>query len=45
MQARAGGWTVLAGSMDKPHGLRECVILDHEGYVWVPGIGIPDKTG
>jgi hypothetical protein len=34
-----------AGSMDKPHGLRECVILDHEGYVWVPGIGIPDKTG
>lgn len=45
MQARAGGWTVLAGSMDKPHGLRECVILDNEGYVWVPGIGIPDKTG
>jgi len=45
MQARVGGWTVLAGSMDKPHGLRECVILDHEGYLWVPGIGIPDKTG
>jgi hypothetical protein len=44
-RARAGGWTVLAGSIDKPHGLRECVILDHEGYVWVPGIGIPDKTG
>lgn len=42
-RARAGGWTVLAGSIDKPHGLRECVILDHEGYAWVPGIGIPDK--
>ena len=39
--ARAGGWTVLAGSEDKPHGLRECVILDDEGYAWVPGIAIP----
>ncbi len=39
------GDTVLAGSIDKPHGLRECIILDHEGYAWVPGIGIPDKTG
>lgn len=43
-RARAQGFTVLAGSIDKPHGLRECVILDHEGYVWVPGIGIPDPT-
>ncbi|WP_368911517.1 hypothetical protein [Taklimakanibacter deserti] len=43
-RARAQGFTVLAGSMDKPHGLRECVILDHEGYAWVPGVGIPDKT-
>jgi hypothetical protein len=42
-RARIHGFTVLAGSMDKPHGLRECVILDHEGYAWVPGIGIPDK--
>jgi catechol 2,3-dioxygenase-like lactoylglutathione lyase family enzyme len=41
--ARAGGWTVLAGSMDKPHGLRECVILDDEGYAWVPGVGIADR--
>ena len=39
-QARAGGWTVLAGSMDKPHGLRECVILDDDGYAWVPGLAI-----
>ena len=42
-RARAGGWTVLAGSSDKPHGLRECVILDHEGYAWVPGTAIADK--
>lgn len=39
--ARAGGWTVLAGSIDKPHGLRECVIMDDDGYVWVPGVAIP----
>ena len=39
-KARAGGWTVLAGSMDKPHGLRECAILDDEGYCWLPGMAI-----
>jgi hypothetical protein len=38
--ARNGGWTVLAGSMDKPHGLRECVILDDDGYCWVPGVAL-----
>jgi uncharacterized glyoxalase superfamily protein PhnB len=41
-KARAGGWTVLAGAMDKPHGLRECVIIDDEGYCWVPGIAVAD---
>ena len=42
--ARRGGWTVLAGSMDKPHGLRECVLLDDEGYCWVPGMALaPEK--
>jgi uncharacterized glyoxalase superfamily protein PhnB len=41
-RARAGGWTVLAGTMDKPHGLRECMIIDDEGYVWVPGVAIKD---
>jgi catechol 2,3-dioxygenase-like lactoylglutathione lyase family enzyme len=41
-RARAAGHTVLAGSMDKPHGLRECVILDEEGYAWVPGIALAE---
>ncbi|MFO1122348.1 MAG: hypothetical protein U1F47_08520 [Hyphomicrobiales bacterium] len=41
-EARALGHTVLAGSLDKPHGLRECMIVDDEGYVWVPGVAIPD---
>jgi uncharacterized glyoxalase superfamily protein PhnB len=39
-RAREGGWTVLTGTLDKPHGLRECVILDDDGYCWVPGIPI-----
>jgi catechol 2,3-dioxygenase-like lactoylglutathione lyase family enzyme len=34
-RARALNFTVLAGSIDKPHGLRECVILDDEGFAWV----------
>jgi catechol 2,3-dioxygenase-like lactoylglutathione lyase family enzyme len=39
-KARAGGWMVLAGSLDKPHGLRECAILDDDGYCWLPGVAI-----
>ena len=39
-RARDGGWTVLASSMDKPHGLRECIILDDDGYAWVPGVAM-----
>jgi catechol 2,3-dioxygenase-like lactoylglutathione lyase family enzyme len=35
-KARELGFTVLAGSIDKAHGLRECVILDDDGYAWVP---------
>jgi hypothetical protein len=36
--ARKGSWTVLAGSLDKPHGLRECMIVDDDGYVWIPSV-------
>ena len=35
-RARNLGYTILAGSLDKPHGLRECMILDDDGYVWIP---------
>ena len=38
--ARAGGHTVLAGSVDKPHGLREAYIVDPDGYCWVPDVAI-----
>jgi catechol 2,3-dioxygenase-like lactoylglutathione lyase family enzyme len=37
-QARLLGFTVLAGTIDKgnSHGLRECMILDDDGFVWIP---------
>jgi hypothetical protein len=36
--ARDGGYTVLAGALDKSHGLREAYILNPDGYCWVPDI-------
>lgn len=39
-RARALGDHVLAGSLDKPHGLRECYLVDLDGYVWVPSRAI-----
>jgi hypothetical protein len=36
-RARAGGYEVLQESRDKPHGLRECYLLDRDNYLWVPG--------
>lgn len=30
------GGHVLQEPANKPHGLRECVILDADGYAWVP---------
>ena len=33
--ARARGDIVLAGSLDKSHGVRECYLLDPDGYCWV----------
>lgn len=36
--ARIRGFHVLAGAIDKEHGLREAVILDDEGYAWVPSV-------
>ncbi|MDX1400436.1 MAG: VOC family protein [Kiloniellales bacterium] len=42
-RAREGGYTVLQGSTNKPHGLRECYLVDPDGYVWVPGVAIGDE--
>jgi len=35
-RAEAAGGHVLQAPANKPHGLRECVILDADGYAWVP---------
>lgn len=34
--------TVLAPPINKPHGLRECVILCESGYAWVPSRPLTD---
>lgn len=40
-KARARGDIVLAGAMDKPHGLHEAFLIDPDGYVWVPDVPLP----
>ena len=37
-KARTLGYTVLAGAMDKPHGVCEAYIIDADGYLWVPDV-------
>jgi len=39
--ARKLGYTVLASTTDKPHGLREVYLLDADGYLWVPDVPRP----
>ena len=42
-RARALGYHVLAGAMDKPHGLREAYLLDADGYCWVPDVLVTNE--
>ena len=37
-KARKRGDTVLAGTMDKPHDLREVYLIDPDDYIWVPDV-------
>jgi len=37
---RPFGHIVLAGSIDKPHGLRECHVVGPDGYVFVPSAAL-----
>ena len=39
-RAQQGGYEVLQVTADKPHGLRECFLLDPDGYCWVPSLRI-----
>ena len=36
-RAEVAGWHILQPPTDKPHGLRECYLLDVQGYCWAPG--------
>ncbi len=41
--ARQHGFRILDGPRDQPdHGLREVHLLDDDGYVWVPDVGLHD---
>lgn len=31
-------YVVLQSTADKPHGLRECFLMDPDGYCWVPSV-------
>ncbi|MDD9878167.1 MAG: hypothetical protein OXR84_12075 [Magnetovibrio sp.] len=42
-RARERGETVLAGAMDKAHGLREAYLIDPDGYLWVPDVPLADE--
>ena len=41
-RARQGDYVVLQTTTDKPHGLRECFLLDPDGYCWVPSVAKQD---
>ncbi|MDD9980345.1 MAG: VOC family protein [Gammaproteobacteria bacterium] len=36
--ARRLGFEIIQPATDKPHGLREAYVADHDGYVWVPDV-------
>ena len=42
-KAQQAGYQILQATADKPHGLRECFILDPDGYCWVPSVGIDQE--
>lgn len=43
-RAREWGYTILDGTIDKPHGLRECYVFDCDWYVWVPCVRTEPAT-
>ncbi|THH34749.1 glyoxalase [Aliishimia ponticola] len=43
-RAEQAGATILQAPTDKPHGLREAYILDHDGYAWVPSRPLHDTA-
>ncbi|WP_420549766.1 hypothetical protein [Curvivirga sp.] len=42
-RARQHDHIVFAGSLNKPHGLRECYLIDPDGYCWVISRPLTDE--
>jgi len=42
-RARSAGATIVASTSDKPHGWREVMVADPDGYVWAVGVPIGAK--
>ena len=40
-RARASGATVVQPATDKPHGWRDVMVADPDGYVWAVGVPLP----
>jgi uncharacterized glyoxalase superfamily protein PhnB len=40
-RAKAAGATILQSTQDYPHGWREVVVADAEGYIWAVGVPLP----
>lgn len=40
-RARRAGATVLQAARDYPHGWREVMIVDPDGYIWALGVALP----
>jgi len=40
-RAQANGATVVQAVTDKPHGWREVMVADPDGYVWAVGVPLP----
>jgi uncharacterized glyoxalase superfamily protein PhnB len=40
-RARSAGATILQPAKDYPHGWREVMLVDPDGYVWALGVVLP----
>ena len=40
-RAKAAGATIIQAAMDFPHGWRDVMLEDPDGYIWAVGVAIP----
>jgi len=44
MKLRTNDQWMLAGAMDKPHGLREVYLISPAEYLWVPSVALGEAA-